>query len=95
MVVEAICCPPCAGVEVVHYGRTAAGKQGFRCQNARCAGGTCIREYTYQGRLPAVKRQIVEMSLNGSGIRDIARVLQISPTTVSEELKKRRRPCGT
>jgi insertion element IS1 protein InsB len=28
------------------------------------------------------------MAINGSGIRDIARVLGISPTTVIEELKK-------
>jgi transposase-like protein len=28
------------------------------------------------------------MSLNGSGIRDIARVLKISPNTVIEEIKK-------
>jgi hypothetical protein len=27
------------------------------------------------------------MSINGSGVRDIARVLKISPTTVIEELK--------
>jgi hypothetical protein len=30
------------------------------------------------------------MVLNGSGIRDPARVLKISPTTVIEELKKER-----
>jgi insertion element IS1 protein InsB len=35
----------------------------------------------YKGRAPAIKKQIVDMSLNGSGIRDTARVLQISPTT--------------
>jgi insertion element IS1 protein InsB len=29
------------------------------------------------------------MSLNGSGIRDTARVLKISPTTVINELKKK------
>jgi transposase-like protein len=29
------------------------------------------------------------MSLNASGIRDIARVLRVSPTTVMQELKKR------
>ncbi|MDQ3831955.1 MAG: IS1-like element transposase [Candidatus Tectomicrobia bacterium] len=29
------------------------------------------------------------MSLNGSGVRDTARVLGISPTTVIHELKKR------
>ncbi|WP_250126511.1 IS1-like element transposase [Chroococcidiopsis sp. CCMEE 29] len=29
------------------------------------------------------------MAVNGSGIRDTARVLKISPTTVIEQLKKR------
>jgi transposase-like protein len=42
--------------------------------------------------LPAVKQQIVEMTLNGSGVRDIARVLQVGPTTVLKELKKKRPP---
>jgi len=37
------------------------------------------------GYLPEVKQQIVEMAVNGSGIRDTARVLKISPTTVIEE----------
>ena len=45
-------------------------------------------EYSYQGRVPAVKQQITEMTLNGSGSRDMARVLHISPPTVIEELKK-------
>jgi hypothetical protein len=31
----------------------------------------------------------VDMSLNGSGIRDTARVLKISPTTVINTLKKK------
>jgi insertion element IS1 protein InsB len=35
-----------------------------------------------------VKQQITDMAVNGSGIRDTARVLGISPTTVIEELKK-------
>ncbi|MEM6434376.1 MAG: IS1-like element transposase [Cyanobacteria bacterium P01_D01_bin.115] len=35
-----------------------------------------------------MKQQIADMAMNGSGIRDAARVLQISPTTVIEELKK-------
>jgi transposase-like protein len=43
--------------------------------------------------MPEVKRQIVEMTLNGSGVREIARVLHVSPTTVIEELKKRL-PCS-
>ena len=56
-----------------------------------CYGKTFIRDYSDLGRLPQIKEQIIEMSLNGSGIRDIARVLKISPTTVIEEIKKRNR----
>ena len=41
-----------------------------------------------RGYLPEVKQQIADMSVNGSGIRDTARVLKISPTTVIETLKK-------
>jgi transposase-like protein len=89
MVVEPIHCPACQGTDVVKYGKTSDGKQRFRCQNATCPGGTFIREYVYQGRIPSVKRQIIDMSLNASGIRDIARVLRVSPTTVMQELKKR------
>ena len=37
-----------------------------------------------------VKQQMVEMGLNGSGIRDTARVLGVSPTTVITTLKKKR-----
>ncbi|WP_190513988.1 IS1-like element transposase [Oscillatoria sp. FACHB-1407] len=48
-------------------------------------------QYTYQGCLPDVKQKISDMAVNGSGIRDTARVLHISPTTVIEELKKRTR----
>lgn len=31
---------------------------------------------------------MIEMSLNGSGIRDVARVLRVSPSTVIREIKK-------
>jgi insertion element IS1 protein InsB len=44
--------------------------------------------YVYRGYLPEVKQQIADMALNDSGIRDTARVLKISPTTVIETLKK-------
>jgi insertion element IS1 protein InsB len=43
----------------------------------------------YQAHRPEVKEHIIDMALNGSGIRDTARVLKISPTTVISELKKR------
>ena len=89
MAVEAIRCPHCASEAVVKYGRASKGKERFRCQQAEPCGRTFIRADAYPGRLSEVKRQIVEMTLNGSGVRDIARVLQVSPSTVIGELQKR------
>jgi len=46
-------------------------------------------DYSYNGLLPDVKGRIIDMALNGSGIRDTARVLRVSPNTVIDELKKK------
>ncbi len=54
-----------------------------------CERGTFICDYGYAGYSLQVKQQIGEMAINGSGIRDPARVLGISPTTVIENLKKK------
>ena len=89
MAFEPVHCPTCHGVHVVKYGTTADGKQRFRCQNVPRQCTTFLRAYSYQRRLPEVKHKIVDMSLNGRGIRDIARVLHISPSTVIHELNKR------
>jgi transposase-like protein len=35
-----------------------------------------------------VKQQIVDMAMNASGIRDTARVLHVSPTTVINEFMR-------
>jgi transposase-like protein len=74
---------------VIKHGTTSEGKQRYFCQNSQCSRLTFILQYSYQGYLPKVKQQISDMAMNGSGIRDTARVLHISPTTVIEELKKR------
>ena len=89
MVVEPMHCPTCQEPDVVEYGKPSGGKQRVRCQNETCTSVTFILAYVYRGRLPEVKRQIVDMSLHASGIRDIARGWPISPTTVMQELKKR------
>src|ERR687892_2465485 len=88
VVLEPVRCPVCHGIHVNRYGKTEDGKQRYICRNKTCSGKTFIREYSELGRLPEIKEQLIEMSLNGSGIRDIARVLKISPTTVIEEIKK-------
>jgi len=73
----------------VKNGKSDEGKQRYRCRNANCSRRSFIREYSYRGYLLEVKQQITDLALNGSGIRDTARVLKISPTTVIEELKKK------
>lgn len=81
-------CPHCQSTEVVKHGKSPVGKQRYRCQKADCPYRTFVLNQTYPGQTKQVKQQIVEMKLNGSRIRDIARVLRVSPTTVIQELKK-------
>jgi transposase-like protein len=90
MVVEPVTCPSCNSTNVAKHGKSAAGKQRYCCRNLECQRRSFILDFTYRGYLPEVKQQISEMSINGSGIRDTARVLKISPTTVIETLKKKR-----
>ena len=82
--------PYCQGTDIVRHGTTPEGQQRSRCRECRLGRGrTLLLEYTYAGQSPEVKQQIVDMAMNASGIRDTARVLHVSPTTVLKELKKR------
>ena len=90
MAVIAVRCPFCDSDKIVKRGNTTNGKQRYLCRDGACSQRTFILEYTNRGYLPSVKRQIIELALNGSGIRDTARVLGISTDTVLNELKKRK-----
>ena len=92
MVLIPVCCPHCGSDQVVKRGKTGNAKQRYLCQQSACPAQTFILDYDYQGYLPEVKKRIIDMALNGSGIRDTARVLEISPNTVISELKKRSLP---
>ena len=89
MVLIPVLCPHCQSDNVVKRGKTDTGKQRYLCKNDFCPQSSFRLEYSYKGRLPEIKQKIIEMVLNGSGIRDTARVLKISPTTVINELKKK------
>lgn len=91
MAVVTVQCPECGSEEVVRYGRLPNGEQRYRCNNPDCQWRIFLLQYHNAGWVPEVKRQIVDMALNGSGIRDTARVLGVSPTTVMTTLKKKRR----
>ena len=89
MVFVAVPCPICKKKLVVKYGKSSNGKQRYLCHNETCECKTFITKYTNTGYLPKIKIQIIDMTLNGSGIRDTARVLGISTNTVLTEIKKR------
>src|SRR5215468_8321886 len=91
MVSVPVHCPHCHSSEVIKAGKQANGTQRYQCQNGRCTRRIFLLQYQDRGRIPEIRRQVVDMALNGSGIRDTARVLRISPTTVIDVLKKSRR----
>ena len=93
MITQVLHCSYCQGTDIVRHGISPEGKQRYRCRECREGRGrTFLLEYTYAGQSPEVKEKIVDMAMNASGIRDTARVLHVSPTTVISELKKRNLP---
>jgi transposase-like protein len=87
MIAQVLHCPYCQGIPIVKHGMSPEGKQRYRCRAClEGRGRTFLLEYTYAGQSPEVKPQIVDRAMNASGIRDTARVLHISPTTVINEL---------
>jgi transposase-like protein len=91
MVSVPVQCPYCQSTEVIKAGKQANGAQRYQCHNEQCARRIFLLQYQDRGRIPEIRRQVVDLALNGSGIRDTARVLRISPTTVIAVLKKSRR----
>ena len=88
MVSVPVQCPHCQSTEVIKAGKQSNGTQRYQCQNGQCRRRIFLLHYQDRGRVPEVHCQVVDMALNGSGIRDTARVLRISPTTVIAVLKK-------
>ena len=46
-------------------------------------------EYSNKAYEPGVKEKIIEMAINGSGMRDTSRVLGIHKETVMNQIKKK------
>jgi insertion element IS1 protein InsB len=91
MVYVPVPCPHCQSTEVNKAGKQATGAQRDQCQNKQCVRRIFLLQYQDRGRAPEIRRQVIDIAINGSGIRDTARVLRISPTTVIAILKKSRR----
>jgi insertion element IS1 protein InsB len=91
MVSVPVQCPHCQRTAVIKADKQANGAQRYQCQNDRCDRRIFLLQYEARGRALEIRRQVVDMALNGSGIRDTARVLRISPTTVIAIVKKNHR----
>ena len=85
MVQKTIKCIHCSSPKVVKNGKRASGVQRLCCNDC---GKSFQQEYSSNGAKPEIKMLIIKMSLNGSGIRDISRVLDVSQNTVLVVLKK-------
>jgi transposase-like protein len=85
---QEIVCPACGSNEITKSGCTEQGTQRYRCKHEGCTTKTFLLDYRYNAYKPGVKRQVVDMASNGSGIRDTSRVLSISKNTVISTLKK-------
>ena len=86
-VIEDMCstsvlCPNCGSDRIKPFGYSKNNVPRYRCCNDKCETKTFMLEYRYKAYEPGIKEKVVDMALNGSGIRDTSRVLGISKTTV-------------
>ena len=87
MKTEEIICPRCGASHIKKNGITAQAKQRYRCK--KCGKGFLFAlSYTYRAYIPILRELIVPLTLNSCGVRDTARVLRISPTTVLHVLRE-------
>lgn len=85
MCYEEVACPRCSSLNIKKNGITRQQKQRYRCKDCQ---RQFITDYTYQAYKPEVRSLILAMTMNGSGIRDISRVLQTSTNTVLKLIRQ-------
>lgn len=82
-----VSCLRCGHEETVFHGKSSVGEQRYRCKSSDC-GKTFQLSHRYNAYKEGIKDQIVDMAVNGSGIRDTARVLSVAINTVITTIKK-------
>ena len=75
MSVVKVKCPVCGSENVSKNGTLKVGKQQYICNNKQCHKSSFILDYTYNACKSEVKNKIIPMTLNGSDIKDISRML--------------------
>ena len=77
-------CPICNGTKISKNGVNANGTQRYICKDKDCLGKSFLLEYTYNECRPGIEEDIINQTSNASGIRDIARNLEISKQKVQD-----------
>ncbi|MGV6809865.1 MAG: IS1-like element transposase [bacterium] len=66
-------------------GKSTKGIQLYTCQDEDCSTKRFMQKYCYKAYELGIKKPVIDMTINGSGIRDTAHVLRY------ETLKKRKK----
>ena len=72
-------CPNCYSSKIIKNGKTKTQKQQYFCKNCN---KRFLDFYTYQAYRFGIDNDIIALTKEGTGIRSIARLLKISPTTL-------------
>jgi len=75
-------CAYCAG-KLVKNGFSRSRKQRYKCKDCN---KTIVENYTYNAYFSYINKQIVILLTEGVGIRSIAKILQISATTLLKRI---------
>jgi transposase-like protein len=77
-----ITCPHCEVSDLVKNGHGENDTSRWRCNQCR---KSFRLSYRYTACKPGIKEQIILLTLNSSGVRDIGRILGINKNTVVSE----------
>jgi len=77
-------CLHCESIDVRKFGMSSTGKQRYECKNCK---KTFQNDYTYNACEPNTRSEIYFQTINGSGVRAIARNLGIAKDTVISTLR--------
>jgi len=76
---------PLQGTNLRKHSIVSSGIRRWYCNSCK---KTFQQKYRYNAHKPGTKEQIIKLTLNGSGVRDISRVLKINKNTVCSVFKK-------
>ena len=86
MAYEEVKCPKC-GSSVHRHGKGKCNQRRYKCLNKECRK-TFQVQYKYNACYPGTKEQIEKHAINGTGVRDTSRIMNIAIDTVISCLKK-------